>query len=109
MQISLVTRAVSDVGHRHSPSKIRFRYGRIAGLTMHGRCLEWRETVQSKKEMEEIGRVSRFVPSRAIGYVPFNPGNPHLRSIDLLARSAMVVDPSRFRGFRSLISWITDS
>lgn len=73
--------------HRHSPSKIHFRHGRIAGLTMHGQSLEWRETVQSKKEMEEIGRVSRFVPLRATDYVPFNPKNPHLRSIDLLTRS----------------------
>lgn len=85
--VSLVTRAVSDARHRRFPSKIHFRHGRIAGLTMHGRCLERREAAQGKKETEEIGRVSRFFPSRATGHVPFDPGNPHLRSIDLLARS----------------------
>lgn len=60
---------------------------------MHGRCLERRKAAQSKKGTEEIGRVSRFFPSRATSHVPLDPENPHLRSIDLLA---LVVDPPSF-------------
>jgi len=55
MQISRVARYNSSIDalHRHFPSKIHFRHGRIAGLTVHARCLEWRKAAQGKKEIRK--------------------------------------------------------
>lgn len=60
MQISHVARYNSSIYalHRHFLSKIHFRYGRIAGLTVHARCLEWRKAAQGKKEIRKKSGVS---------------------------------------------------
>jgi len=81
-RVSLVTRAISNARYRHFQAN-SFS-SRPNCLTMHGRCLERRKAVQGKKETEEIGRVSRFFPSRATGYVPFGESAP---SIDRFTRA----------------------